>query len=88
MSNSTSVDCGGGCLGSIAVLLTVAFVVMKYAGIGAVAEWSWVWVLSPAWIYVAYLIVSIIFGLGIVALFLAVWALLVGTIAFLNRDKK
>lgn len=41
--------------GSIGVggLLTVAFVVMKLASIGAVARWSWWWVLSPTWIPLA-----------------------------------
>lgn len=29
-------------------LLTIVFIAMKLAGIGAVAEWSWFWVLSPA----------------------------------------
>ncbi len=30
--------------------LTLIFVALKLAGIGVVATWSWVWVLSPFWI--------------------------------------
>ena len=30
--------------------LTLIFVALKLAGIGVVATWSWVWVLSPLWI--------------------------------------
>ena len=41
----------------IPVLLTVAFVVLKLC---KVISWSWWWVLSPTWIYVA---LTILFGL-------------------------
>ena len=36
--------------GSLATLLTVAFVVLKLCG---VITWSWIWVISPLWISVA-----------------------------------
>ena len=31
-------------------LLAIVFITLKLAGIGAVASWSWWWVLSPLWI--------------------------------------
>jgi hypothetical protein len=31
-------------------LLLVAFIVLKLAKIGVVADWSWWWVMSPFWI--------------------------------------
>lgn len=31
-------------------LLAIVFITLKLAGIGAVATWSWWWVLSPLWI--------------------------------------
>jgi energy-coupling factor transporter transmembrane protein EcfT len=37
----------------ISQLLTLAlivFVILKLAGVGVVASWSWLWVLSPLWI--------------------------------------
>ena len=37
-------------LGVFAFGLTFVFVVLKAAGITAVADWSWVWVFSPIWI--------------------------------------
>lgn len=44
-NNNSSIGCGG----LLAVLLTVAFVVLKLCN---VISWSWVWVISPLWIYV------------------------------------
>jgi hypothetical protein len=31
-------------------VLFVIFLVLKLAGIGSVANWSWLWVFSPLWI--------------------------------------
>jgi len=63
--SKTASNGGVGLLG----LLTVAFVVMKLAGIGKVASWSWWWVLSPLWIpFAIFLAVLII--IGIVAFFI------------------
>lgn len=45
MSNNNS----SGGMGIVGVL-TIIFVVLKLTGVGAVAAWSWVWVLSPLWI--------------------------------------
>lgn len=45
-------------------VLTVAFIVLKLCG---VIKWSWLWVLSPIWIYIilwiiAFLIIYKIFN--------------------------
>ena len=56
MSNTSSSASGGvGCLS----LLGIAFIVMKLAEIGAVADWSWWWVLSP-FIFQASLLILIL----------------------------
>lgn len=31
-------------------LLAVLFIGLKLAGVGQIAHWSWLWVLSPLWI--------------------------------------
>lgn len=31
-------------------LLAIVFITLKLAEIGAVATWSWLWVLSPIWL--------------------------------------
>ena len=54
---------------SLPVLIFLVFLVLKLAGIGQVATWSWLWVTSPLWIG---------FALGI---FLVVAALILGIIA-------
>jgi len=43
-------------------LLTIAFAVLKLIG---TIQWSWVWVLSPLWIYVLA-IIAIVFIVAIV----------------------
>ena len=35
---------------SFFTLLTLIFITLKLAGLGAVSTWSWWWVLSPLWI--------------------------------------
>lgn len=43
----------------LAMILTVAFVLLKSL---ALIDWSWVWVLSPLWIYIlGYVILIIVF---------------------------
>lgn len=42
--------------------LLIVFVVMKLAGIGAVAAWGWWWVLSPLWIPLALVAVLLLFA--------------------------
>lgn len=41
-------------------LLTIAFIVLKLC---KVIEWSWLWVLAPAWIPVVILIVLLVIHL-------------------------
>lgn len=55
--NENKSSSGIGCSGFLAVLLTVAFVVLKLCG---VITWSWWWVLSPAWIYAAIVVVILL----------------------------
>ena len=45
------------------LLLALAFIVLKVAAVGAIASWSWIWVLSPLWIP---------FGLGLLLAILGV----------------
>lgn len=60
MSNSGTVSSGT----SIVGLLGLAFIIMKLAGIGAVATWSWLWVLAPFWIPLAILaVILVLWGL-------------------------
>lgn len=44
-------------------VLGIAFIVMKLGGWGAVATWSWWWVLAPFWIPFLVLIVIIVIAL-------------------------
>lgn len=46
-----------GCGSLLAVLLTVVFVTLKLC---SVINWSWWWVISPAWIYAAIWLLLII----------------------------
>ena len=63
MAKSTTVSSRGiGFCG----LLAIAFIVLKLAKIGAVAEWSWWWVLSPLWIPPLVLLVIGIAALAVV----------------------
>lgn len=47
-------------------ILAIIFIVLKLCGIGAVAQWSWLWVLSPIWIPWALIIVGLLI-LGAIA---------------------
>lgn len=44
---------------AVGVPLTVIFVVLKLVG---AIDWSWLWVISPAWICIAYFVLSLILG--------------------------
>lgn len=70
MSNEKTVQQKGlGCGSILCIALTLIFVTAK---IFHQIEWSWVWVLSPIWIY-ASLITLIILGclvFGVVVVFL------------------
>ena len=53
-----------GCLVMVvAIGLTILFVGFKIAGVGRVAEWSWLWVLSPAWIYMLWVAFWVVAGI-------------------------
>jgi hypothetical protein len=49
-------------------LLTIVFIVMKLAGIGAVAQWSWLWVLSPLWLPTVVAIIGVIIAFIVVGI--------------------
>ena len=53
----------------IGTVLFLIFLVLKLAGIGAVANWSWWWVTSPIWIPIALVLLF----LGGLALFAALF---------------
>lgn len=63
-SNTSSSSRGG--IG-FAGLLTILFIGLKLGGVGAVATWSWWWVLSPLWIGLALwlAVVFLIFFFGL-----------------------
>lgn len=63
-ATSSSIGLGG--------LVFIVFLVMKLAGIGQVANWSWWWVTSPLWIPFAIVLAV----LGIIALVGLIAALL------------
>ena len=65
MKNESSLRIGCGILSAVmlAVLLTVVFVTLKLCNL---INWSWWWIISPAWIYIAICLLLII----IVAIFL------------------
>jgi len=60
MNNKIYVSSSGG-IGFVG-LLQIVFIVLKL--IGAIS-WSWVWVLSPAWISLVIAVVIIIFILAV-----------------------
>ena len=51
MSNNASSRSSGGI--GFCGLLAIIFITLKLLGITAVANWSWIWVLSPLWIGLA-----------------------------------
>lgn len=49
-------------------LLAIVFIALKLARIGAVATWSWWWVLSPLWIpFALVLVIAILAAICIAA---------------------
>ena len=64
MSESSSSSSSGGI--GFSSLLTILFIGLK---LGGVISWSWLWVLSPLWISLIFVIVLLIFLL--VALIIA-----------------
>jgi hypothetical protein len=51
-------------------ILGLIFVTLKLAEIGAVATWSWIWVLSPFWLPLA-VVLSIAAVIGLIAITIA-----------------
>jgi hypothetical protein len=64
---------------TLPTLVFIVFLILKLAGIGVVATWSWLWVTCPLWIGFAVL--------GGCALLAAVVALLVGGAAAVLKRK-
>ena len=64
MSNKTTSSGIG--LGGV---VFIVFLVLKLAGIGQVANWSWWWVTSPLWIPIVLVfgIMGIVFLVGMIA---------------------
>lgn len=64
MSNKTTSSGIG--LGGV---VFIVFLVLKLAGIGQVANWSWWWVTSPLWIPIVLVfgIMGIVFLVGLIA---------------------
>lgn len=58
-------------------LVFIVFLVMKLAGIGVVANWSWWWVTSPLWLPTA-LYFGFFGGLAIMGLIVVIIAVLLG----------
>lgn len=54
----------------ISTIVGLLFIVMKVFGLGIVANWSWLWVLSPFWI-----------GYSIVIIILIIWVILMAILS-------
>jgi hypothetical protein len=61
---------GGSGLGTLAFVVTIVFVVLKWTGYLA---WSWLWILSPIWIVLGLgLVYAVVYILGAFLGYLAV----------------
>ena len=69
MSNDKRETINANIGGLFTSLLTIAFIVLKLCN---VIDWSWVWVLSPLWIPLAFVLVIWAIGLiiGFIGIFL------------------
>ena len=56
--------------------LFLIFLIMKLAGAGSVADWSWWWVTSPLWIPTAFAL-CIILIIGVAFVLGATWGMIV-----------
>lgn len=65
MSKRKTSSSGGIGIGGAVFLV---FLVLKLAGIGAVASWSWWWVTSPLWIMFALVVIFILGAVGVAAI--------------------
>ncbi len=62
MSNSNSSASSGGI--GLFTVVGIVFVVLKLVGVAPIAGWSWLWVLSPFWLGLAFAVtVLVLFGL-------------------------
>ena len=53
-------------IGGLALVLAIVFIILKLT---EVISWSWLWVLSPIWIYAAlFLLLFVIMFIGVVFL--------------------
>jgi hypothetical protein len=52
---------------SLAGAVFIVFLILKLAGIGTVATWSWWWVCSPLWIPLA-IVLGVFLIIGLIAL--------------------
>lgn len=68
MDNDIKISTGFS-LGTFAMLLTIAFVVLKLCN---VITWAWVWVLAPLWIYFALVIAIVLITLLIMGITLLI----------------
>lgn len=64
-NNKNTVQVGGGGIGC-STALGLIFIALKLAEVGAVAKWSWWWVLSPFWVPAAVGI-TVFLGLAFIA---------------------
>lgn len=67
-SKSASVSAGGSGV-SFGGLLALLFIGLKLGGVAPVATWSWVWVLCPLWIGLAFM--AVVLGIGLLIALLA-----------------
>ena len=65
------------------MVLFIAFLVMKLAQVGLVADWSWWWVTAPLWMPMAIVIAAC----GVFAVFFVVAVLIDRVTAALRRRK-
>lgn len=49
-------------------MLAIVFIALKLGEVGVVADWSWVWVLSPLWLPLAVVLAVLLICAPIVAM--------------------
>lgn len=70
---------------SVLTVLFIIFLVLKLAGVGDVAHWSWVWVTSPLWIPIACSVAIFTF-FGVIFLLVLVVALCCGSRVYVKKS--
>jgi hypothetical protein len=66
MDRKGSAEAGGG-IGILGVL-AIVFIALKLAEVGAVAKWSWWWVLAPIWMPLALALVILLVVIAVVVI--------------------